>query len=68
MHTVTLQAANDIVAGWRAGETLNGWENPAGPLFTSGKYAEHELTLGATCSGCTSRSCAWQTLVHVECC
>jgi len=63
--TLTTDLADEIIAGWRSGTILEGWDNPAGPLFPAGKYAEHEITMtggGTTrCSSCTgSRT--------IECC
>ncbi|HET6214680.1 MAG TPA: DUF6229 family protein [Micromonosporaceae bacterium] len=37
--------AETIVAGWRGGaETVEGYANPAGPLFLGGERTESDLT------------------------
>ena len=50
----------DLVAQWRNTDV----ENPAGPLFISGEYAEAEIigegyfsTCGTECSGSITRTC-----------
>jgi hypothetical protein len=50
----------DLVAQWRNTET----DNPAGPLFISGEYAEAEIigegffsTCGTECTGSLTRTC-----------
>lgn len=56
MSTLELIDAEEIVAGWRAGEAA---DNPAGPLFTSGRHAEADITMtgpgesGRCGTGCT---------------
>lgn len=70
MPTLTPERADDIIAGWLAGtEVVDGWDNPAGPLFVGGKYAEADITMtgsgggayqsyGATgCAMCTGSYC-----------
>jgi len=59
MTTLMKERAEDIVAGWRAGE-----DGPAGPLFPSGEYAEHEVTMtggsgrcGTACTYSQGRQC-----------
>ena len=55
MPKLTQEQADRIVAGWRSGtELVEGWENPAGPLFASGEYAEADITLESilAASGC----------------
>ena len=59
MTTPMKERAEDIVAGWRAGE-----DGPAGPLFPSGEYAEHEVTMtggsgrcGTACTYSHGRQC-----------
>jgi hypothetical protein len=47
MPTDTLERAEEIIAGWRRGEDVDG-QNPAGPLFTSGDFAEYEITMTGT--------------------
>jgi hypothetical protein len=49
----TLDAA-DLVAQWRNGEQ----DNPAGPLFAAGEFAEADIVNASTefitrCSGCS---------------
>ncbi|MET8156095.1 DUF6229 family protein [Sphaerisporangium sp. NPDC005289] len=58
---LTLERSEEIVAAWRSGADVEGWDNPAGPLFI-GDYAESEITLTALdtrlASSCTcSRFC-----------
>ncbi|MET8143624.1 DUF6229 family protein [Sphaerisporangium sp. NPDC005288] len=58
---LTLDRSEEIVAAWRSGADVEGWDNPAGPLFI-GDYAESEITLTALdtrlASSCTcSRFC-----------
>ena len=60
MPTLMKERAQDIVAGWRAGDV----DGPAGPLFPSGEYAEHELTMtghsgkcGTVCTYSQGRQC-----------
>jgi hypothetical protein len=52
----------DLVAQWRNKDV----DNPAGPLFISGKYAEAEIigvgwyptaTCGTDCTGSVTRAC-----------
>ena len=59
MTTPMKERAEDIVAGWRTGE-----DSPAGPLFPSGEYAEHEVTMtggsgrcGTACTYSQGRQC-----------
>lgn len=55
MPKLTPEQADRIVAGWRSGTQLvEGWDNPAGPLFASGEYAEADITLESilAASGC----------------
>lgn len=59
MTTLTLDRAEEIVAGWLTDDLpVDGWENPAGPLFPSSDYAESEITMtgspGSRCSSCTA--------------
>ncbi|MFC7382401.1 MULTISPECIES: DUF6229 family protein [Sphaerisporangium] len=58
---LTLDRSEEIVSAWRSGADVEGWDNPAGPLFI-GDYAESEITLTALdtrlASSCTcSRFC-----------
>lgn len=51
MSTDRVVRVERVVAGWRgAGEPVEGWESPAGPLFPSGEYAEADLTAAAPCT------------------
>ncbi len=49
-----------IRSGWRTGEqAVDGFDNPAGPLFVGGPTAESQLVeadfaLGTHCSSCTA--------------
>lgn len=45
MPTMAPERADEIVNGWLGGTDLQGWDNPAGPLFVSGKYAEADITM-----------------------
>jgi hypothetical protein len=50
----TSTAPEVLVDSWRSDA---GPDNPAGPLFTSGRWAETDLQdamLGVTCSACTA--------------
>ena len=66
MPATNLTSAEEIVAGWRTGRTVDGWDSPAGPLFSSGAYAEEDITFteaGCTAtSGCT-QSCATSWMI-----
>ena len=58
---ITLAHPEEIASAWRSGAEVEGWDNPAGPLFI-GDYAESEITLTALdtrlASSCTcSRFC-----------
>jgi len=59
MPTATLTApelAERIVDGWLTGAPIEGWDDPAGPLFPAGEFAAYELTMpiaGTQCSICT---------------
>lgn len=75
MPALTPERADDIIAGWLAGtDVVDGWHNPAGPLFISGKYAEADITmagfdsdgsLGPTgCGPCTGSVC---NTIYFEC-
>lgn len=48
-----------IVSAWRSGDDVEGYDNPAGPLYIGGPNAEAELAeadfaLGTHCSSCTA--------------
>jgi len=52
---LTQETAEQIIAGWRgSGRPVDGWENPAGPLFAAGEFAESDITMEAIFaeSGC----------------
>jgi len=55
--TQTPELANEIVAGWLSDMPIDGWDSPAGPLFSGSDYAEYEITMtggaGSNCSICT---------------
>ncbi|MCK2218786.1 DUF6229 family protein [Actinomadura sp. ATCC 31491] len=60
MSRMTAELAERIVAGWRSGaDTVDGWDNPAGPLFAGGEYAEADITMESifAASGCTGVGC-----------
>ncbi|GII87871.1 hypothetical protein Ssi03_58610 [Sphaerisporangium siamense] len=59
---VTLERSEQIIAAWRSGADVDGWENPAGPLLS--EYAESEITtaFGETrrptaCTGANTNPC-----------
>jgi hypothetical protein len=58
MPTVTAERAEEIVVGWRTADLpVDGWDNPAGPLFPGSDFAESEITMtggGTRCSGCSA--------------
>lgn len=66
LPTVTPDLADEIMTGWLRGTPVAGWDNPAGPRFTSGDYAIQEITMTGSgntlCSLCTG-SCS-----DVVCC
>jgi len=50
--------AEEIITRWLTGTPVDGWDNPAGQLFTSGEYAVQDITMttggcGTNCSSCT---------------
>lgn len=68
MPTIAPERAEQIVAAWRGGvEPVDGWENPSGPLYPSGAYAEADITMtgpvwaaatcGTVCSYSRTRQC-----------
>jgi hypothetical protein len=67
MMTIAPERAEQVVAGWRAGlVAVDGWENPSGPLYPSGKYAEADITMscppesgqcGTACTYSRTRQC-----------
>lgn len=51
----------DIVAGWLSGaDSMNGYDNPAGPLYAAGQDATEaamtnpDMALMTNCSACTA--------------
>jgi hypothetical protein len=65
-----LNASRDQANNWR---NHAGDNNPAGPLFVSGQFAESDiasstnvLTVGAACSGHCGSACSGSA--HAECC
>ena len=56
MTTAMLLDAEETVARWRAG--LDEWDNPAGPLFANGEFAEGDIVAcnppGSRCSSCSA--------------
>lgn len=66
MPPIATGQAEAIVAGWRTGEQS---DSPAGPLFTSGEYAEADITLSWrtwTISGQCGTACTYSYTRH--CC
>lgn len=62
MHDSSAERFDEIVGTWRSGSD----DNPAGPLFTSGRYAESEIRMssrvgtgrcGTDCSGSVTAQC-----------
>ncbi|SCL14783.1 hypothetical protein GA0070616_0538 [Micromonospora nigra] len=50
--------AEEIITRWLTDTSVDGWENPAGDLFTGGEYALQEITMtisppSSNCSSCT---------------
>lgn len=63
MHDGAMESPVETVETWRSGSSQ---DSPAGPLFTSGKYAESEITMssrigtgrcGTDCSGSATGQC-----------
>ncbi|GII87872.1 hypothetical protein Ssi03_58620 [Sphaerisporangium siamense] len=59
---VTTERSEEIIAAWRSGADVDGWENPAGPLLSA--YAESDLTTAfvetrraTACSGSFTHPC-----------
>ncbi|MEV0612871.1 DUF6229 family protein [Nonomuraea sp. NPDC050404] len=68
MARMTAELAGQIVAGWRGGpQPVEGWDSPAGPLFSSGDYAEADITMEAifAASGCTGAGCPQPTTTQI---
>lgn len=53
----------EIIAGWRQGLDLDGLENPAGPLYAGGEFAEHEISLVGTRNTGSTICGTWCTVV-----
>lgn len=51
MTTAALDRVDEIIAGWLQSPDALDWDNPAGPLFPSGKHAESDLTMTGGGSG-----------------
>lgn len=74
MPTLTLDQAETIVTGWRTGfQPVEDWQNPAGPLFPSGQYAEADITAAITtaisiCGTECTFSCLRSSEVRLSCC
>lgn len=50
--------AEEIISRWLTDTPVDGWESPAGGLFTSGQYALQDITMtfgppSTNCSSCT---------------
>jgi hypothetical protein len=67
MQTVADIRAEELIASWRTGGSLDGFENPAGPLFPGGEFAESELTMEIGCSR-VSKSCVFKSDFTMSCC
>ncbi|MEV0396615.1 DUF6229 family protein [Polymorphospora rubra] len=64
MPTLTPERADEIIESWLKGtEPIDGWENPAGPLFLGGKYTEADITATGSGGGATDgiTGCGWCT-------
>jgi len=60
----TMETADKTATTWRDGTSQ---DSPAGPLFTSGKYAESEITMSSRVgSGRCGTDCSGS--VHYQCC
>lgn len=63
MPTVTVDRAEEIIARWRSGLDMDGWENPAGPLYASGVFAEGDIVtanvMETRCSSCSASGGGW---------
>jgi hypothetical protein len=56
--TTKLTQPDELISLWRSGVEVAGLGNPAGPLYTSGRWAESDLVATAAfitrCSSCTA--------------
>lgn len=55
---IEMSSAEELINRWLSDVSLDGSDNPAGPLFTGGKYVVQEITAtgggcGTQCSSCT---------------
>lgn len=71
MPTATLldldaSAAEELIDRWLSDVSLDGWDSPAGPLFTGGEYVLQEIT--ATGGGCGTRCSSCSGSGQVQCC
>ncbi len=64
VNTTTPELAERIVTGWVTGAPVEGWEDPAGPLFASSRFAEYEITMAGGLTGCST--CTGTT--PIQCC
>ncbi|BCJ70109.1 MULTISPECIES: DUF6229 family protein [Polymorphospora] len=57
MSTLAPERADEIIESWLTGTApVDGWENPAGPLFNSGRYAEYDITATGGGGGITTHT------------
>ena len=53
-----MTAPQELISLWRSGVEVAGQDNPAGPLYTSGQWAECDLVASTAfitrCSSCTA--------------
>ncbi|MEV0608755.1 DUF6229 family protein [Polymorphospora rubra] len=60
MSTLAPERADEIIESWLTGiEPVDGWENPAGPLFLGGKYAESDITATGSGGSNSITGCGW---------
>lgn len=56
--TATLIHPDELVDLWRDGVEVEGADNPAGPVYTAGRWAESDLAMtwppNTRCSSCTA--------------
>jgi predicted Zn-dependent protease len=78
MPTLTPERADEVIAAWLGGaeDVVAGWDNPAGPLFIGGKYAEADITMTGTgggayqsygVTGCAMCSGSWCNGMGIDC-
>ncbi|BCJ69631.1 DUF6229 family protein [Polymorphospora rubra] len=56
----------DLITRWLTDTPVDGWESPAGPLFTGGDYALQEITMTLGCPGSNCSSCTGSR--PIQCC